>query len=438
MTAALVIAAPASGSGKTVVTLAILRHLNRRGRRVASFKVGPDYIDPGFHRRASGAPCYNLDPWAMRAATRRAIVGHAAAADFALVEGVMGLFDGATADAGSTADIAAEFGWPVILVVDVGAQASSAAALVRGFLTHRADVEIAGIVLNRVGGPGHVRTLKAALAPLGLPVLGAIPPDPRLTVPSRHLGLVLAEEHGDLDAFLDGAANAIAAHVEIDALVALGRPLPAPSPAPAPLIPALGRRIAIARDAAFAFVYPHLEAAWRAEGAALVPFSPLADQAPEPAADAVFLPGGYPELHAVRLARSRTFLDGLRTAVAHGATVYGECGGYMVLGETLVARDGSSHVMAGLLPLATSFAAPALRIGHRRLISTVASALGPRGSRFRGHEFHYAQVVSQGDAAPLFVARDAEGENEASLGLVKGTAMGSFAHLVDSAEFAPD
>ena len=437
MTAALVVAAPASGSGKTVVTLAILRHLNRRGRRVASFKVGPDYIDPGFHRRASGAPCFNLDPWAMRAATRRAIVDHAASADYALVEGVMGLFDGATADAGSTADIAAEFGWPVILVVDVGAQAASAAALVRGFLTHRADVQIAGVVFNRVGGAGHVRTLTAALAPLGLPVLGTIPHDPRLTIPSRHLGLVLAEEHGDLDAFLDGAADAIAAHVAIDVLLALGRPLPVTARAAAASVPALGRRIAIARDAAFAFIYPHFEAAWRGEGAVLVPFSPLADQAPDPAADAVFLPGGYPELHAARLARNRTFLDGLRAAAARGASVYGECGGYMVLGDTLVARDGSSHAMAGLLPLATSFAAPALQIGYRRLTSTVASALGPCGSRFRGHEFHYARVVAQGDAAPLFAASDAEGEHQAPLGLAQGTVMGSFAHLVDSAQLAP-
>ncbi len=170
--------------------------------------------------------------------------------------------------------------------------------------------------------------------------------------------------------------------------------------------------------------------------AALVPFSPLADQAPDPAADAVYLPGGYPELHAARLARNRTFLDGLRAAAARGAIVYGECGGYMVLGETLVARDGSRHAMAGLLPLATSFAAPALQIGYRRLTSAVASALGPRGSRFRGHEFHYARVVTQGDAAPLFAASDAEGENQAPLGLAKGTVMGSFAHLVDGAPLA--
>lgn len=429
------IAAPASGSGKTVITLGLLRHFRRQRRRIVSFKVGPDYIDPGFHRRASGAPCFNLDPWAMQATTRRAIAARALeSADGALVEGVMGLFDGATDGTGSTADIATEFSWPIILVVDASAQAGSVGALVRGFATHRANVVLAGLLFNRVGGASHVRTLRDAVAPLGVPVFGALPRDSRLTLPSRHLGLVLADEHGDLDRFLDGAAAAVAEHIDIDALADVmveSRPdVASPEYALAPL----GARIAVASDQAFAFFYPHLAQSWRRAGATLLPFSPLGDEAPDPSADAIFLPGGYPELYAEKITCNTSFLGGLRAAAARGVTIYGECGGYMVLGDALIARDGKSHLMAGLLPVTTSFADPTLHVGYRRIEAAAATPYGDVGATFRGHEFHYARAVVTSGDDPLFLAEDARGDRRQPMGSVRGSVSGSFAHLVDRFE----
>jgi len=433
------IAAAGSGSGKTTVTLALLRYLRRRGLVVGSAKVGPDYIDPRFHEAASGRPCFNLDPWAMRAGTLARLAERVAdGVELVLVEGVMGLFDGATDGTGSTADLAALTGWPVVLVVDVKAQAQSAAALVHGFATWRRDLTLAGVILNRVGGPGHAELVRAALAPLGLPVLGAIPRQTELTVPERHLGLVQAGEHGDLEAFLNRAADHIGALVDTEALRALARPARVDSAAAegGDLPPPLGQRIAVASDAAFAFAYPHLLAGWRAQGAELVPFSPLADQAPDGTADALYLPGGYPELHAGRLAGNRTFLEGVRAAAARGAVVFGECGGYMALGRGLVDGAGERHALAGLLPLETSFAPERrrLHLGYRRAVTRQAGPLGPAGTPWRGHEFHYAAVLA-GEAAAdaLLTVADARGRDLGHAGAVAGTVAGSFIHLIDRA-----
>jgi cobyrinic acid a,c-diamide synthase len=433
----LIIAAPASGSGKTLLTLGLLRHLARSGRRVASAKAGPDYIDPSFHAAASGAACLNLDPWAMRRATIEGLAARLeAAAEFVLCEGVMGLFDGAgLSGAGSTADLAVLTGWPVVLVVDARGQAGSAAALVRGFASHRDDVKLAGVIFNRVGGARHRAVLEVALAKAlpDVPVLGAVARDDGLVLPERHLGLVPAGEHHALDAFLDRAATRIAADLDVSALLRLARPTGGDRSAePSPPLPPLGRRIAVARDAAFAFAYPATLDGWRHSGAELSFFSPLADDAPDPDADAVYLPGGYPELHAGRLAASQRFLGGLRVAAHRGAAVYGECGGYMVLGETLIDGSGSSHAMAGLLPLTTSFAARRLHLGYRAMRLATDTALGPAGNAFRGHEFHYASIISEGGAAPLFETADADGARRDAAGLKVGRVMGSFLHLVDS------
>src|SRR3954454_20345724 len=325
----LILAAPASGSGKTVTVLALLRHFRNAGIDVASRKVGPDYIDPMFHAAASGRPCINLDPWAMRPETLAALAWENA--DLLIVEGVMGLFDGAADGTGSTADLAALTGWPVVLVLDVKSQAQSAAALVHGFATFRNDVPIAGVILNRVGSPNHEALLPTALTPLGIPVLGALSRLDALALPDRHLGLVPAGEHGELESFLDHAADAVGRHIDTAALQSLALParLPA-SGKPTPLLP-LGQRIAIARDAAFVFAYQHLLDGWRRQGAELLPFSPLADEAPSPSADAIYLPGGYPELHAGRLASPHLFLEGLRAAASRNTVIFGECGGYMAL-----------------------------------------------------------------------------------------------------------
>ncbi len=426
----LIIAAPASGSGKTTITVGLIAALRARGLDVAPAKAGPDFIDPGFHAAAAGRPSINLDPWAMRPATLAAAV-HALRGDIALCEGAMGLFDGIDAHGtASTADLAARLGWPVVLVVDARGQAASVAALVEGFARHRADVQVAGVILNRVGSARHATLLQAALARVAeVSVLGAVLRDEALVVPERHLGLVPAGE-SDAAAFVAAAAARVAAAIERDAREALARPARLAGDDASGGVPPPGQRIAVARDDAFVFAYPAMLASWRARGAALSFFSPLADEAPAADADAVFLPGGYPELHAGRLAAAARFLGGLRDAASR-ATVYGECGGYMVLGEGLVDAAGARHAMAGLLPLETSFASRRLHLGYRTATLATDTALGPAGTVFRGHEFHYSQVVAERGADALFQAADAGGQALGPAGLRRGSVMGSFIHVVD-------
>jgi cobyrinic acid a,c-diamide synthase len=445
MTRGLIIAAPASGSGKTLVTLALLRHLRRAGIAVGSAKVGPDYIDGAFHRAAGGRPCFNLDTWAMRPQTLRAIIRRAGeGADLVVAEGVMGLFDGAPTGSpaggagpdGSTADLAASTGWPVVLIVDAKGMGASAAALVQGYAGFREDVRVAGVLFNRAGGPGHGEILRQACAPLGIPVLGVLPRRAELVLPDRHLGLVQAGEHVDLEDLLDRAAAWIGDGVDVAGLLALARPAGIPDGCDAAALtalPPLGQRIAVARDTAFAFAYTHVLAGWRAAGAEVLPFSPLADEAPAAGADAVFLPGGYPELHAGQLADAGRFRDGLRRLAADGALVYGECGGYMVLGRGLEDAEGVRHPMLDLLPLETSFEAPRMTLGYRDASLSADGPLGRAGAGFRGHEFHFARLLGDECKSPLFACRDARGRDLGAAGGRRANVMGSFIHLVDRA-----
>ena len=437
----LIVAAPASGSGKTTVTLGLLRALRNRGVRAAAFKAGPDYIDPAFHAAAAGRACGNLDPWAMRPATLAAGYRRAAAdADVVIGEGVMGLFDGAAGGAGSTASLAAALALPAVLVVDARGMAASAAATIEGFARHRRDVPVAGAILNRIAGDRHARLIGEACE---APPLGFVPRDAALALPERHLGLVQAAEHPRLEAFLESAAAHLGAAVDLDRLLALARPprlAGETGAAAADAAPPLGRRIAVAEDAAFGFVYDHWRAAWSAAGARVVPFSPLADEAPDADADAVFLPGGYPELHAGRLAAAGRFLAGVRAAAARGAAVYGECGGYMALGEGLIDGDGRRHAMAGLLPLETSFAAPRLTLGYRALTLRADGPLGPAGAVWRGHEFHYAAALREdrARAETLFDGCEPDGRETGAAGLARGRVCGAFCHLIDRAPEPPD
>jgi cobyrinic acid a,c-diamide synthase len=428
------IAAPASGSGKTVVTLGLLRALKPQHPQIGAFKVGPDYIDPAFHAAATGRPSCNIDLWAMRPATVAAILRRLAdSSDLILGEGVMGLFDGAADDTGSTADVAALTGLPVVLVVDVRGQAASVAALLRGFASHRADIRIAGVIFNRVGGRAHESILRQAVAPLGVTVLGAVPRDPDLVLADRHLGLVQAAEHDRLETFIARAAKTFETCIDLDGLSGIAQPLRSTGHAgTGATLPPLGQRIAVARDVAFSFLYPELLAGWQRQGATVEYFSPLADEAPAADADAVYLPGGYPELHAGRLAAAARFRSALRAVAARGATIFGECGGYMALGESLTDADGQEHAMAGLLPLATSFAERRLHLGYRQVAVKSDSPIGAAGLRFRGHEFHYATVLrEEGDS--LFEAANARGESVGPMGLRRGSVLGSFCHLIDAA-----
>jgi cobyrinic acid a,c-diamide synthase len=428
----LMVAAPSSGSGKTTVTLGLMRALKRRGHSISPGKAGPDYIDPAFHAAASGKPCLNFDPWAMR---RELLLANAArgAADgrTLIIEAMMGLHDGAADGSGTPADLAATLGLAVILVVDCARLSHSVAAMVRGYADHRDDIRVAGVILNRVGSDRHEAMLRDALGRVSTPIFGVLRHDPALKLPERHLGLVQAGEHGALESFIDHAAATIEADCDLDAILAAALPLPIHATPKPTALKSFGQRIAIARDVAFAFVYEHLLAGWRGQGAEFSLFSPLADEAPDSDADAIYLPGGYPELHAERLAGAANFRTGMRRAASRGARIFGECGGYMALGEGLVAADGRRHEMLGLLPLVTSFAERKRHLGYRRL--------APFDNAFfdvsmTAHEFHYATIVSEGAAEPLFKVQDAAGEDLGRAGLRRENVAGSFMHLIDRLE----
>lgn len=424
------ISAPASGSGKTTVALGLMRALSADGLHVQPFKSGPDYIDPAFHAHACDRVSYNLDSWAMGAGLMQAIAAEAIAADMVIAEGSMGLFDGVAQPGamgrGSSAETARAFGWPVLLVLNAAGQAQSAAATALGFQHFDPDLPLAGVILNNVASPRHERLLRAGLEAAGIAVLGALPRRADLTLPERHLGLVQAGEQAELDARLDALAAFLRTHADLAAIraAAAGGARAAPGTLPRP--PA--QRIAIARDAAFSFAYPHQLAGWRAAGAELLPFSPLADEAPDTSADLVWLPGGYPELHAGRLASAAHFQAGLRRH-AETRPVHGECGGYMALGAGLVDADGTHHQMAGLLGLETSFAKRKLHLGYRaaRLLAPMPGA--GQGTLLRGHEFHYASILAQPDA-PLAEICDAEGTILPETGSARGRVTGSFFHVI--------
>jgi cobyrinic acid a,c-diamide synthase len=430
----LLISAQRSGAGKTTVTLGVLKALARRGVAVRSAKAGPDYIDGAFHAAATGGSSVNLDSWAMPPLQIDALVADAARdQEIFIIEGAMGLFDGVPGPpgrSGAAADIAARLRLPVLLVLDVAAQSQSAAAVVRGFATHDPDVRIAGVVLNRVGSARHHKLIADAIAVLGVPVVGAIPRDASLGLPERHLGLVQAGEHGDLATRLDGLADMAETHLDLDAIVAMATPpFIEPAIGDAPALPPPGQTIAVASDAAFSFIYPHVLDGWRRAGAEIVTFSPLADQPPPENCDACWLPGGYPELYAGRLASAQRFRDGL---IRFAATrpIHGECGGYMVLGEGLEDAQGVKHAMTGLLGHATSFLNRRLHLGYREARLLAAGAIGAEGVLVRGHEFHYASLTSPGSDQPLVELRDAQGDAVAGHGGRRGHVTGTFFHAI--------
>jgi cobyrinic acid a,c-diamide synthase len=430
------IAAPRSGSGKTTLTLGLLRALRRAGRSVVGVKSGPDYIDPAFHAAASGAPSVNLDSWAMARELVETLAGAAAAGrELMLCEASMGLFDGVPGELGRTgasADVAAALGLPVLLMIDVSGQAQSAAAVVKGCMSYDSRIEVAGVVLNRVGSPRHRRLAGEAIEALGVKVVGSIPRLDALSLPERHLGLVQASEFEALDQRLEDIADAVVAHVDVSGIEALARPLSlTPGDNPAAIAPP-GQRVALARDAAFSFLYPHLLSGWRAAGAELRFFSPLADEPPPGDCDACWLPGGYPELHGGRLAAAARFLDGLRS-FALTRPVHGECGGYMALGAALTDAAGAVHRMAGLLGVETSFAKRKMTLGYRDATLEADCALGPAGARFRGHEFHYATIVALGDDLPFARVRDAYGSTPERSGSRRGLVTGGFFHAIAQA-----
>jgi len=404
---ALFVSAPSSGSGKTSVTAAIARSHARRGQRVSVFKTGPDYLDPMILERASGAPVYQLDLFMGGLAHCRALLARAAReSDLILVEGVMGLFDGNP----SSADLAAAFGLPVLAVIDASAMAQTFAALATGLQRFRADVQVTGVVANRVGSEAHGRMVAEDLPP-ELPLLAALPRDAALSLPERHLGLVQAAELPDLDARLDAWA---------DAWDAARRPFDIASVAFAdaaePALPRLleGRRIAVARDAAFSFIYPANLDCLRELGATVLPFAPLQGEA-LPDCDALWLPGGYPELHAPAL---RGLLPALAAHLRAGKPLLAECGGMLVLLDELTDADGTAHPMAGLMP-------GRARVGKRLAALGLQSIAWPEGE-LRGHSFHYSTLDTP--LAPIAQASNPNGGKTAEALYLQGSLRASYVH----------
>lgn len=429
----LIIAAPRSGSGKTTVALGVVAALAKRGVRVRAVKSGPDYIDPAFHAVASGHPGLNLDSFAMPPDLIDDLVGEAARdSELLIVEASMGLFDGITGTSrrtGAAADLAARLGLPVVLVLDISGQSQSAAAVARGFALHDPEVRIAGVVLNKVASERHCAQATEAIAAIGIPVVGAVMRDGSVSLPERHLGLVQAEEHPALTEHLDRLAQLAAAQIDLDVLAELAVPLAAREAAIVPLPPP-GQRIALARDVAFSFTYEHVLAGWRRAGAEIVPFSPLADEAPPEDCDSCWLPGGYPELHAGVLANAGRFRAAMRSFAEHGKPIHGECGGFMVLGSGLEDAQGETHEMLGLLSHTTSFMRRKLNLGYRRATTLAPCAIGTVGKMLRGHEFHYASVTYPGDDAPLVALADGQGRQMGEAGARRGSVSGAFFHLI--------
>lgn len=427
----LTIAAPASGCGKTTITLALLAALSRRGLRVAPFKVGPDFIDPGHHARACGRISRNLDGWMCGEQwVRKTFDQGCAGAELALIEGVMGLFDGAAGDSevGSSAEVAKWLGSPVLLVIDARAQARSAAAVLQGFANFDPQLQVAGVIFNRVGSPGHAEMLREAVASVpGLPpVLGCLPRSEELALPERHLGLVTAEDAGCEDAFFARLADWIERHVDLEALLVMAAQAPeAPSP-PAPLPPGegLGVRLAVARDAAFCFYYPDNLELLEAAGAELVFFSPLADEQLPAAIDGLYLGGGYPELHAASLAANVGLRRQIHAAATAGLPVYAECGGFMYLSEAI-----NELPMVGVFPARARMLPRRRALGYREVTLSAASPLGPAGARARGHEFHYSELELPDSVPRCYQLTRRQGETVGSEGYRIGNVLGSYVHL---------
>lgn len=429
---AIIIGAPRSGSGKTTVTLGLLRALARRGLVVRAAKAGPDYIDPAFHAAATGTASLNLDSWAMPPALLACLLaGSAEGADVVVIEAAMGLFDGVGSikgRRGAAADLAAQFGIPVALVLDISGQGQTVGAIACGFIHYEPDVKIAGVIANRVASARHRQLTLDAVTGTGLPLLGALMRDGAPNLPERHLGLVQAREHDNLEALLEQLADSIERDIDLDAVLAAALPLSVPTNATVSALPPPGQRIALAQDEAFSFIYPHMAQEWRTAGAEIMPFSPLANEAPSQDCDVCWLPGGYPELHAGTLAAASGFFDGIKKFAAD-KPVHGECGGFMVLGQSIEDAVGQSHQMAGLMGHSSSFAKRKLNLGYREATVLADCTLGPEGTILRGHEFHYA-TITRGDDAPLVRLINGQGESLGSAGGRRGNVTGTFFHAI--------
>jgi len=418
----IVVSGTHSGVGKTTVATGLMAALRRRGLAVASAKVGPDYIDPGYHSLATGRPGRSLDAWLAGAALLGPLAADAARdADVLVVEGVMGLFDGSAQPGcdGSTAEVARVIGAPVVLVVDAGAMSGSVAAVVHGFATLDPRVQLAGVILNRVGSPGHAELLEEALAPLGIPIVGVLEHDDRLTWRERHLGLVpVAEDGPAIATAIDRLATVMEEAIDVDAVLALARSAADTTVAERPAARHVADvRIGLAAGPAFNFTYPENLALLVDAGAELVPFDPLTAPTLPDGCHGLYAAGGFPEVFGAALAANTSLLADVRARVDAGLVVWAECGGLMWLARSL---DG--HPLAGVVPGDVRMT-DSLSIGYRTATTTVACPLGPAGTELRGHEFHRSVIEPAGDALELR-GRFASG----SAGFATPTLLASYLH----------
>ena len=431
----LVIAGTASGVGKTTLTLGLMGAFRRRGLRVAPFKVGPDYIDPGYHEAVAGTPSRNLDTWLTSPGTVVDIYRRGAAgSDLSVVEGVMGLFDGRAggddADGdGSTAEVARLIDGVVVLVVDCARMARSLAPLLAGFAGFDSRLRLGGVVLNNVGSANHARMLESAAGEAGMKVLGVLPRRQDVALESRHLGLVPAGERGRLEETLELMARQVAADVDLEALTGLVRTAPPGRTDPEPVtvdIPQPRMRLAVARDQAFSFYYADSLEALQLAGAELIFFSPLNDSG-LPACDGIYLGGGFPEIFAAGLEANRPMREAVRRAADGGLPVYAECGGLVYLSRSL-AVDGRAYSMAGAIPAAARMTGRRRALGYVEARARRDSILLARGDSIRGHEFHWSSLDGTDDATAYdcYSARAPEGRPD---GFVRGNLLASYVHV---------
>lgn len=432
----LVIAAVSSGSGKTTIVTGLMRALSARGLRVQSYKVGPDYIDTGYHRLATGRPSHNLDSWLFREeALKTLFVKTAQDADIAVIEGVMGLYDGGRRGVSSTAEIAKRLDAPVCLVIDAKSMGASAAAIALGYRAYDSDVDLRAVILNRLGSPTHETMIREAMQSISMPVLGAVRRDASLRMPERHLGLLPTEENTSLEV-VDRMGEVMAQALDIDAILALAQsaqPLDVPPMAATASLeaPAQHRHItiAVARDEAFSFYYPESLAVLEDAGADIVCFSPLRDAA-VPAADALVIGGGFPEMFAEELAANASMRRSIRQAAEDGLPIYAECGGYMYLLEELVDFVGEAHPMVGALSGRARMTEKLQMVGYVEAELCVDTCLGKRGAHFHGHEFHFSVEETHADEAerPFRFTKLRDGTAYLA-GQARHNVLGSYLHI---------
>ncbi|MFZ5453062.1 MAG: cobyrinate a,c-diamide synthase [Thermodesulfobacteriota bacterium] len=432
-TQGLVIAGTQSGVGKTTVTLGLIAALRRRGLTVQPFKVGPDFIDPGHHTQAAGRISRNLDGWMLRREDNLSLFRRqAASAQVAVVEGVMGLFDGydGLSEAGSTAQMAKWLGLPVILVVDARSMARSAGALVHGYATFDPGLALAGVVFNRVGSASHLQYLQQAISQLpGITCVGGLPREGELAIPERHLGLFTSEDHPLEEGRLHYLSDFLERHLDLDGLLAslplLSWPPETPEADAPPQV-----RLGVARDPAFCFYYQENLELLAHFGAELVPFSPLADQELPANLDGIYLGGGYPELYAERLAANEDMKRSLAAQAVAGLPIYAECGGLMYLSREIEDLEGNRHPMAGVLPLKVRMLPRLKALGYREITLTASGLLGPAGTKARGHEFHYSEIAGEdGNLSRLYQITARQGREAVPEGFCLNNVLASYVHL---------